>query len=449
MNDKIIISDLQKREEKLIKKIKEYELKYLEFTKNQNNCEFQSKNNYILIQDNKNGSEIQINEQSFEIESNPKNISNIRFKPSLGFSKIIYSNISSKINPLSKDHPILIGLDNVGGINYMNSIIQCFSQTEILTNYFLEESNKIEQYDEDEYELTKSYLKIIEKLWLTNKNIQFNPYNFRNVIISKNKSFKDSNSEKIKDFINFILEQLHNELKNKNIENDLDQNKSLDLNANDKEIMLKNFNEKINKEKTIISELFFGTIETSYECLHCNNNIIYYNYEILKYITFPLEEIKSKINSNNNEVTIDDCLNIISEKNLFNGEKEYYCYKCKKLTKCKYQSNIYEFPNILIIILERDKNNIFPVKINFNDIFNITRLSKNNDISQIFYELYGVVTLTNQNEQKENFVAFCKSPINNKWYKFDDTKVSNSISDIKKNIINYKIPYILFYKKQI
>ena len=99
----------------------------------------------------------------------------------------------------------------------MNSILQCLSNTTKLSNYFLTKSNIIKSYNEDEYELSKSYLMLIEHLWNGNKNKKYDPYNFRNVVLSYEKSFNKSNSEKIKDFIDFILEHLHQELKNKEV----------------------------------------------------------------------------------------------------------------------------------------------------------------------------------------------------------------------------------------
>ena len=38
--------------------------------------------------------------------------------------------------------PTLIGLNNIGATCYINSTLQCLSQTEGLTNYFLNEKNK-------------------------------------------------------------------------------------------------------------------------------------------------------------------------------------------------------------------------------------------------------------------------------------------------------------------
>ena len=230
----------------------------------------------------------------------------------------------------------------------MNAILQCLIQIKSLTFSFLKETDRIRKYDEDECELSKSYLTLIEELWETNRKSQYDPYNFKNVVNSYDKSFERSNSDKIRDFIDFILEQLHQELKRKKI-----NERKLIQNDSDKEIIYKNILEKFQKENSIISEEFFGIVETSYKCLECNNNLIYYNYEILKYIVFNLEEIKSLINSNNNDsnnnkITIDDSFNTIYNNNIFIRESNYFCYTCNKLTRCKYYSKLLKLPNTLL-----------------------------------------------------------------------------------------------------
>ena len=364
-----------------------------------------------------------------------------------------------KIIPSSENvSPILIGLNKVGGIPYMNAILQCLIQNKSLTDSFLEESDKIRKYDENEdeskdeyeHELSKSYLGLIEKLWKINKNTQDNPYYFKNVVISYDKSFDKSNSEKIENFIDFILERLHQELKKKEI-NDIRKRQ----NDPDKEITYKNFLEKFERENSLISNECFGIVEISYKCLECNNNFTYYNYEILKYISFNLEEIKNTINSksndsNNNKITIDDCFQIIYNNNIFIQEKNYFCYNCNKLTRCKYYMKLLKLPNTLIIILNRNINKMNPIELEFyNEIKIIQKNYENDHNLKILYELYGVVTCINQTEPTEqHFVAFCKSSINNKWYKYDDMKVSDSINNIEKDILKYKIPFALFYKKK-
>ena len=366
----------------------------------------------------------------------------------------INSSLESDLELLNNNKGI-IGLNKVGGVPYMNAILQCLIQTKSLTVSFLKESNKIKTYSEDEYELSKSYLTLIKKIWGINKNIQYNPYNFKNVVISYDKSFNKSNSDKIKDFIDFILGKLHQELK-KNKINEINEIKNISNNS-DKKIIYKYFLEKFEKDNSIISKELFGIVETSYKCLECNNNLIYYDYEILKYIIFNLEEIKSAINSKinksgNNKITIDDCFQTIYNNNEFIREKNYFCYNCKKSTRCKYYLKLVKLPNTLIIILDRNINKMNPIEFDFYNEIKIMQRdeSENSNNQEISYNLNGVVTCINQNEPTEqHFVSFCKNQNNKYWYKYDNIEVSEPINDTQKDIIEYKTPFVCFYNKKV
>jgi len=62
------------------------------------------------------------------------------------------------------------------------------------------------------------------------------------------------------------------------------------------------------------------------------------------------------------------------------------------------------------------------------------------------YNLYGVITHIAQSGPKAHYVATCKSPVDNRWYRYDDSFV-NPITDIQKEVIDFGVPYILFYQK--
>ena len=76
----------------------------------------------------------------------------------------------------------------------------------------------------------------------------------------------------------------------------------------------------------------------------------------------------------------------------------------------------------------------------------MTPFVQQKDCPQLIYNLYGVITHIGQSGANAHFVASCKSPIDNKWYRYNDAFV-NPITDLKKEVIDYGTPYILFYQK--
>ena len=151
------------------------------------------------------------------------------------------------------------------------------------------------------------------------------------------------------------------------------------------------------------------------------------------------------INANNN-VTIYECFYYNQKSDLFTGENKNYCNICRQLWDSVYTSKIYVTPNILIIILNRGKGNIYKVKLDFTEVIDITQFVLQKDKQQIIYSLYGVITHIGQSGPNAHFVASCKSPIDNKWYRYNDAIVS-PINNVQKDVIDFGIPYILFYQR--
>ena len=100
----------------------------------------------------------------------------------------------------------------------------------------------------------------------------------------------------------------------------------------------------------------------------------------------------------------------------------------------------------MILILNRGKDNKYNIKLDFTEIIDLTQFVAVKDCTQLIYNLYGVITHFGQSGPNAHFIGFCKSPINNKWYKYNDAFV-NPVEDVQKEIINFGTPYILFYQK--
>ena len=380
------------------------------------------------------------------------------------FNPITIPKSGKQSQSLPYSAPTLIGLNNIGATCYLNATLQCLSQTEALTKYFLNEKNKdkiidnnIAKKNRNELQLCPVYLNLIQNLWKKNSTSKsFSPNQFMNTIEAMNPLFKKGQAGDSKDFIIFILEQFHRELKH-TAENNKQPNR--DLNQYDKSIAFEHFFYEFKNELSVISDIFFGFNETTNVCLNCKNiynsknmaNPICYNYGIFNVIIFPLEEVKNLRNrnnfllSNNNMVNLYDCFLYNQKTDLFTGENKNYCNICRKLWDSEYTSRIYSSPNVLILILNRGKNNIYKVKIDFAETIDISPFVLIQNSSQI-YNLYGVITHLGESGPNAHFVASCKSPIDKKWYRYNDAMVT-PIYDFMKEIYNFGNPYILFYQK--
>jgi ubiquitin C-terminal hydrolase len=282
-----------------------------------------------------------------------------------------------------------------------------------------------------------------------------------NTINKMNPLFKQGQPGDSKDFIIFILEQFHKELKKKvnilNKNSNLDQKQS--LNQYDRNNAFIHFLEQFKEECSIISDIFFGINETTNECLYCKNiynsqgypnNPICYNFGIFNCIIFPLEEVRKKkynsMGNNINSISLYDCFLYNQKSDLFSGSNKNYCNICNQLSESLYTSKIFSSPLILILILNRGKNNIYNVKLHFTETINITEFILQRDMPQMIYELYGVITHIGKSGPNAHFVASCRSSVDNKWYRFNDALI-NPIHNLERDVLDFGTPYILFYKK--
>ena len=391
--------------------------------------------------------------------------------------------------------PQLIGLQNVGATCCMNATLQCFCQIEDLVNYFKYKpyiDEVISKYKKnDELCLTTSFKYLVENLWpsvydyINNKynhknsnNKYFAPYKFKETISKMNPLFAGAQANDSKDLVNFIVMTLHEEL-NKAKKNPVDNNSNnfQFIDQTNKQIIFNNYLKNFkNENKSIISDIFYGINFTTTQCLFCK--IIKYNFQTYFFIIFPLEEVRKfkielltnqfmqmnqnlfimnpmlfqqylftfQLNCQNiNKVDINDCFLYNQKIDLFKGENSMYCNNCKKTCPSSYCTQIFIAPKILIIVLNRGKGIEFKVKLDFTEYLNLENFIEIKK-SGFNYRLIGVITHMGESGVRGHFIAHCRSPIDNQWYKYNDDIVSKVVN-FNDEIIKNSLPYILFYQK--
>ena len=372
-------------------------------------------------------------------------------------------NVESKDNYESIKFKI-IGLENINGkSSYINSAIQCLSNTIPLTNYFLNDKNKekiinnnISIKNPDAPQLSPSYLNIIINLWNNNNHLNyFSPSDFIQNIRNSNSEFEKEEENDVGRLIIFILESLDAELNNnynKNIEN-----KNEILLSNNKNEIKNLFYDELSNNNSIIYDTFFGGVcEISRECKKCqeqddtkktipDKTYKTYEYQKLNYLVFQIKDIFAFAQSNDKKESIDiyDCLNYFKNPVLIEGDNSHKCPNCNQISPYLLTSTLNTVQNNLLVLLNRDFQKEKDIKFKIDQIVDVTGYV--NEEKKIIYNLYGIICLSNNDV---HYVAFCRNPIDKMWYKYNDT-IIEPVNDLENDVIGFGIPVALFYQMEI
>jgi len=350
---------------------------------------------------------------------------------------------------------ILIGLANIGANCYMNATLQCLSNTDKLTIYFL---NKFQynKYD-DTKTISNLYYRLIHHLWDKYSDTKdYAPKHFKKVLSEVNSLFSGKNFNYSKHLLTFLLESLHTELnkvpkekeeEEKNIDNNINQFSEEDI----KQYFFKDFAKKY---KSIISDLFYFPSEIKTKCGNCL--FVKYNFKINYFLEFPLEKVNQylyksgkipfyvNMDGSNPDINLYDCFEYNQKIDLMNGENQKYCNSCKCFSDSYYSSTLYLLPEILVINLDRGRNEIYQCNVNFPEELDLTNYVINKEFN-IQYELYAVICQIGPSFMNRHIVAYCQNRMDDKWYLYNDSIISLCE---KSNEYLSKIPYILFYKSK-
>ena len=339
--------------------------------------------------------------------------------------------------------------------------------------------------------LTESFKYLIENLWPSkhsnyilsqymNKNSNneyFAPVKFKEKISQMNNLFQGVQANDAKDLVNFLIMTLHQELNKAPQKKDLNES-NLSIDQSKRDLVLSNFIQGFyNENQSLISDIFYAVNDNCSKCSHCN--ITKYNFQVYFFLNFPLEEVrkfkiqeeinKFMITNQNlmkinpvlyqqnlfvfqnqcqciNSVNIYDCFRYNQKIDYFLNQNAMYCNICRGQFDSSYQALLYTTPEILIIILNRGTGIQFKVKCEFTLNLNLFDFVEMKDSGYIF-DLICVVTHMGENGASGHFIAYCKNPIDQDWYLYNDDLVF-IVKDFKKEVIDYAMPYILFYQKK-
>ena len=330
-------------------------------------------------------------------------------------------NLSQNNNNNGRLNKICIkGLDisnKKGFINYdpegskLNSIIQILTSIKDIYDFFIEnEKTRCFSKFNHIYVFSSFFLESIKEIYNHNNN---KSVSLNKMIIINNFLSPDIGKKDLSEYLNFILQTLHNELisfpKNLNNESLISFNSPFV----EKEFSLSKFTNYYNDEnlykKSIISELFNFVIEKK---ANCKANFSISSFQAFPLIIFNIELLFKGQNLNNDLIIdITNCFENFSKlENKVNNEPCKYCNQ-------KHSSNsfIYSTPSYFIIVL--DRKNLPNKKIKYSSELDVSNFVENSKFKK--YKLFGIIM-----EEQNRYYSVIRN-------EKDDSSV--------KNIENWKI----------
>ena len=336
----------------------------------------------------------------------------------------------------SEKNPFIFGfagIENMGNTCYLNSALQCVSNIQPLTDYFLAKIHEEEINPKFNGEVSSAYGDFLQAQWL-NDFVSIQPVQFYNLIWEIAPQFSVGDQHDSQEFLSFFLDSLHEELnRSKNegtpkiIEN---------IEENEENYAARIWKENLTFNCSVIVDLFQGQLKSTLNCLGCGYLSI--NFDPFMYLTLPIPNV--------NDVTLMSCLNeYIKEETLVRTDR-WVCHSCGNKSRTKKKIDIWKFPPILILYLKRfrftkkyqrkiDRQVSFPI-----DNLDLSKLDIGPQRYKPIYKLFAKIDHYG-NYDNGHYTAQAKNWNNQQWYNFDD----EIVQPISENEIINNNAYVLFY----
>ena len=330
------------------------------------------------------------------------------------------------------------GLNNIGATCYMNSVLQCFYHAYDLSNELL---FKMKHIDNKKMPMTSAYQEVIYNLTFSEKP-SISPYRFKD-IISNNEIFEGIAANDSKALTLYLLDTINEEFNDNNIsiENQSFFSDIRSLKEKGTERVVRFFNSQYN---SIIGDLFNGLKTTTYICLKCKDKFI--DYQIFNIYNLTVEQTYNGLPENKKTkgktVDIIDCFKNEEKTKLFDRDNKIFCDKCNKQQDGYVTNKIYMSPKLMILFLDRGKNNRFRCEVTFGEKINLSSFVEKKSNSKEEFELIGSIEHLGSSGMGGHFIANCKH-FDGKFYIFSDSSIYGPMDNYKQE----GIPYLLFYRK--
>ncbi|XP_046383033.1 ubiquitin carboxyl-terminal hydrolase 2-like [Ischnura elegans] len=340
----------------------------------------------------------------------------------------------------------LLGLRNLGNTCFMNSVLQCLSNTRPLLEYILGDNYSSDLNTTNSSmkgALIKAFSTVIQELWgypegSSTLCTAVNTTALKAQLQRFAPRFTGYSQQDAQEFLRYLLEGLHEDV-NRVVTKPSSRPilPDVDPSLSDNQKAMEAWKRYLRMDNSKIVDIFVGQLKSTLQCTVCGHCSVTFD---------PFWDLSLPIPPRTGQVRLQQCFDLFTKEEVLDGEEKPTCSKCQVRRKCTKSFSIQKFPRILVLHLKRfSPMERFRGKLNCNVDFPLTGL----DLSAYaasrgqgcVYNAYGVANHSGTT-YSGHYTAYCKHPYNGDWHEYNDSRVS-TVSP--RNVVTNEA-YVLFYE---
>ncbi|KAJ0062218.1 hypothetical protein NL108_018481, partial [Boleophthalmus pectinirostris] len=315
----------------------------------------------------------------------------------------------------------LVGLKNLGNTCFMNSMVQCLSNTVELRDYCLRSAHRLDLCSHRRTSphapapaLMEEFASLVQRLWTSVGSDSLNPTDFRKQICQYAPKFGGCSQQDAQEFLRFLLDGLHGDV-NRATQHPRASAQDFD-HLPDEEKSRQMWNLYVQRENSAIVDVFGGQLKSCLTCSVCGSTSTMFD---------PFWDLSIPIaKKSSGEVTLRDCLKLFTKEDVLDGDESPTCDRCKTRRKCTKRLSIQRFPRILVLHLKRfSDSNVRSSKLSTYVDFPLKELDLREFSDTNERAVYNLFAVSNHTGSAlgGHYTAYCKHSGLGEWYSYNDT----------------------------